>query len=623
MYNSPKVAIIGTGPAGLFAGLALTEGNNEYRILQGEDNNLVLRIADPDFCLPFRYDFDRDSLDVDLAFYDAGPPLHRRQCRVELLDSKRCSNCPTCAILFGPSGGGGGSDGKVIHSLYIGGLSDAYPTIADQGLLEDYLQAAWDIYRTAGMHDAIPRDHSSVERVIEAAATHGFQVIADPITHMGSTPFDGFGRPRRLSELARLPGLVGIYGRILRELNKYHRGALFSYNTRIVDFIVSPNDSRRVTHIVDDKGNIHETDYIVLATGRSGNLTGLAERYGVPIDIGRMSVGFRVEVPHEKMAPLTDLLYELKAYDTLTPAEKGAVIERSYAKLDELIELLGVNHPAVQMQIEMIELFDNMPEIRGRTFCMCPHGRIAIENYGANILYANGYSYYGASEGMNSNRIGTDNTNFAIVFDFYFPDNPGRIEWKGESWQNPHEWMDNLAQRAQVGHPGQLTVQTLEDILNGRPTETGSLTSSPSIRPTINAYHEGDFRLEMPIPLIESAAFFMVKLIGFLQQEYGITLDPNQVLLYGPEAKKTALRYRVEDVFSNVVGAGDGLVGTRGILQASASGLIAGRQILERILRERGIEPSLIRFSEEQRQHAISEHEQQIQMLPPFQRQHI
>ncbi len=577
IYSNPKVVIVGTGPAGLFAALPLTSHNMEDRPVNGEPGEYTHRMADPRFNT-FPTMQTEGLPDIDVHFLEKGPRLERRVCMVEQ-GKNACYNCFPCSIMSGPAGAGGGSDGKVNYSLTVGGLADAYPDLS-QKELETYIGAAWDIYRQLGMPDALPRDPEQVKRVIESAAQYGFDVTADPITHMGSTPFIG-RRPMDLHSLASAPGLVGIYANLLLELNKYHRGADFSYRTEFANLKAVGN---KATEAIDINGRSYPADAFILATGRSSELIPMANMYSVPLEISRMSVGFRVELPHAGMKPLTDLLYEFKAYYDFDDAERSLVFQRSREAMTRLEQELGHSHARVKEQWKILQDFEGMDSIQGRTFCMCPHGKVAIENYGKNIMLVNGFSYYGSAVEDSHGSVGTDNTNFAVVFPFYFPDNPKVVTWSpGQKWTNPHDWLNQIAYQAQEFHQGKVGMQTLDDIVHERPSERSRVESNPRIHPTINAYEPTDLRKEVPIPLVESVQLFLERLREYISAEYGINIPREDILVYGIEGKRTALRFRFGDVFDNVEAAGD-MDKTRGILQASAAGLMAGNRVKQRLL---------------------------------------
>ena len=92
---------------------------------------------------------------------------------------------------------------------------------------------------------------------------------------------------------------------------------------------------------------------MVLAPGREGAewFVHEAKRLGLKMRNKGVDVGVRVEVRAETLKHITELLYELKA-------------------------------------IYYSKTFDD----KVRTFCMCPHGFVALENY-RGLITANGHSY--------------------------------------------------------------------------------------------------------------------------------------------------------------------------------------------------------------------------------------
>ena len=267
--------------------------------------------------------------------------------------------------------------------------------------------------------------------------------------------------------------------------------------------------------------------YIVLAPGRGGAewLSRAAGELGLSVTNNEVDIGVRVEVPNAVMDPLTKHLYEAKL-------------------------------------VYYSDTFEN----KVRTFCMNPGGIVSEEHYdtpGGGIAVVNGHSY--AEEERR-----TENTNFAMLVSTRFT----------EPFNQPIEYGRYIAQLGNMLTGGGIMVQRLGDLLLGRRTSATRLQKSTTV-PTLKTAVPGDLSFVLPhrhlTSIVESLRAFDKLAPG---------LYSKNTLLYGVEVKfyssKVAVENNFETAVQNLYAIGDGAGITRGLMQASVTGVAVARDIAQR-----------------------------------------
>ena len=260
-------------------------------------------------------------------------------------------------------------------------------------------------------------------------------------------------------------------------------------------------------------------EYIVVAPGREGAdwLTKEFARHKIGMVNNAVDIGVRVELPAVVMQPLTDKLYESK------------FIYHSPTFGDEV-----------------------------RTFCMNPYGEVVVENYNG-ISTVNGHSYADVKK--------TQNTNFALLVSERFT----------EPFKEPIAYGQHVARLANMLSGGVL-VQRFGDLLDGRRSTYERLKAS-TIVPTLSCAVPGDLSLVLPYR----------QLLSIIEMLYALDkiapgVASRFTLLYGIEVKFYSARVKLTkqletETVKNMFAIGDGAGVTRGLLQASASGVYAARTI--------------------------------------------
>ncbi len=268
-----------------------------------------------------------------------------------------------------------------------------------------------------------------------------------------------------------------------------------------------------------------EAPFIVVAPGRAGAtwLTQQIHALGLPTRNNEVDIGVRVEVPNAIMDRLTEHLYEAK-----------------------------------------LIYYSDTYENKVRTFCMTPGGVVSEEHYEGGIAVVNGHSY-----GDTSRRTG--NTNFAVLVSTRFT----------EPFNQPIEYGRYIAQLANMLTGGPIMVQRLGDLLKGRRTDWTRLAKSTTV-PTLPTAVPGDLSFVLPSRHLTS---IVEALRAFDKLAPG--LYSRNTLLYGAEVKFYSSKVPVSDTFETAVSGlyaiGDGAGITRGLMQASCTGIAVARNIAGRL----------------------------------------
>ena len=260
--------------------------------------------------------------------------------------------------------------------------------------------------------------------------------------------------------------------------------------------------------------------YVIVAPGRVGAewLKSQAEALGLKTLNNPVDVGVRVETLASVMESLTSVLYEPKF-------------------------------------IYYSQAFDDMV----RTFCVAPHGEVITESYNG-VISVNGQSY--------ANRK-TENTNFAILVStsFTYP------------FREPIAYGKYIARLANL-LSGTVIIQRLGDLILGRRSTEDRIKRSV-VNPTLKTATPGDLSFVLPYRYLTDIREMLKALDKVTPGIYS-----KHTLLYGVEVKfyssRLELNESLETKIRNLFTIGDGAGITRGLIQASASGVIVAREIMRR-----------------------------------------
>ncbi len=269
-----------------------------------------------------------------------------------------------------------------------------------------------------------------------------------------------------------------------------------------------------------EDGRALHAEYVILAPGREGSawLAREAERLGLHTTINPVDIGLRVEVPASVIEPVTTATYEAKI-------------------------------------IYYTRRFEDMV----RTFCMCPYGEVIREDLGG-LYTVNGHSYA---------HQRTANSNFALLVSKTFT----------QPFREPIAYGQHIARLANM-LGGEVIVQRLGDLRHGR-RSTPERIRRGLVQPTLQAATPGDLSLVLPYR-------YLADILEMLEALDRLTPGVNSVhtLLYGVEVKFYSLQLRLgpglETEMPRLFAVGDGAGVSRGLVQASASGILVARGILQR-----------------------------------------
>jgi uncharacterized FAD-dependent dehydrogenase len=260
--------------------------------------------------------------------------------------------------------------------------------------------------------------------------------------------------------------------------------------------------------------------YVILAPGRSGAewLQTEAQIRGLKTVNNPVDIGVRVELLASVMENLTSVLYEPKL-------------------------------------IYFSKQFDDQV----RTFCVSPHGEVTTESYDG-VLTVNGGSHA---------ETKTPNTNFAILVSTSFT----------EPFKEPVAYGKYVARLSNLLSGG-VMVQRLGDLEKGRRSTPERLAHSV-LTPSLKNATPGDLSFVLPYRYLADIR----EMLQALDKIAPGVASP-ETLLYGVEVKfyssHLQLTNALETKIQNMFTIGDGAGVTRGLIQASASGVIVAREILKR-----------------------------------------
>ncbi len=306
---------------------------------------------------------------------------------------------------------------------------------------------------------------------------------------------------------------------VLKHMQDYLMDKIEIINNKTVDKLNIENGKIEGVTLCD--GTTIEANYVVVAPGREGAdwLSKELINNGVELVNNAVDVGVRVELPAAVMEPITSRLYESK------------LIYYSPTFGDEV-----------------------------RTFCMNPNGEVVSENYNG-IQTVNGHSYADKK---------TDNTNFALLVSKKFT----------EPFREPIAYGQHVASLANMLAGGVL-VQRFGDLLDGKRSTKDRIKDS-IIKPTLECATPGDLSLVLPYR----------QLLSIIEMLYALDkiapgVASRYTLLYGVEVKFYSARPKLTNELEskeikNLFAIGDGAGVTRGLMQASASGVHCARVITSR-----------------------------------------
>lgn len=293
-------------------------------------------------------------------------------------------------------------------------------------------------------------------------------------------------------------------------------GVRFLLETRVKGI---RTDKRGCIGVVLEDGRRIGAGDVLLAPGRvgAGWVNELVERNNIKASYAPIDIGVRVEIPSIVM-------------DSVTEINRDPKFRVRTSRYDDFV----------------------------RTFCTNRHGFVVKERYDG-IVGVNGHSFRDRQ---------SPNTNFALLVTVDLT----------EPLENTTIYGECIGRLAYTLGGGKPIIQRMGDLRRGR-RSTARRISRNAVRNTLKDVTPGDIGMALPQRIVGNLVESLETLDKVIP---GIAAD--STLLYAPEIKFYAMKIKVsrrlETSIPHLFAAGDGTGLSRDIINASATGILAGRGIL-------------------------------------------
>ncbi len=296
------------------------------------------------------------------------------------------------------------------------------------------------------------------------------------------------------------------------------RGIEFLLETKVTDLLIE-NDT--CTGVILQDGTEIRSRFTIIAPGRIGAtwIDEVVKKHNIGAKYAPIDVGVRVEVPAIVMDPITKINRDPKFH----------IQTKTY---DDFV----------------------------RTFCTNEHGFVVKEEY-EDFIATNGHSM---------RNMESENTNFAFIV---------RVELT-EPMENTVRYGRSIAKLATTIGGGKPVLQRMGDLRRGRRSTEKRLKKNVVVN-TLKDVTPGDISMALPHRIVTDIREGLEVLNEIIP---GVASD--STLLYAPEVKFYSMQVLVdrnmESSVKNLFAAGDGAGLSRDIVNAAATGVIAGRGILKK-----------------------------------------
>lgn len=316
----------------------------------------------------------------------------------------------------------------------------------------------------------------------------------------------------------------------------------FLFNTEVSDIKYKPSSNQ---WYVEVNSNVFskkiDSQYVVMSVGKEGNFwfSALVERLSGEVEDNNVYMGVRMEINDSAARHLYNLSLDPK----------------------------------------FSQYFGN---IKIKTHCFCRHGEILLLKY-FGLPLAGGHSpFIEIDESYNSEKF--ENSNFAILY----------RDKKNCTRKKAIEIMEKINKIT----GGNLLVQRLGDYLNNIPTTSQKLNNN-SIKPSNLNVTPGCISEDILPGFRDVFISFLKRLSSWIPD-----IINHDNLLYAPAIEWWMRKIKVDKNMGilnlqNIYAIGDGSGWTQGIVQSAATGIIAARNISEKIQGHGAIQIDLIKESEE------------------------
>ncbi len=437
------VAIVGAGPAGLFAAYELTKkSKNPPKVI----------------------------------IIEKGKNIDKRQPK---------------EAMCGVGGAGTFSDGKLHFTPVLS--HEKLLDVVDKDEYVKYMDYVDELFNDFGV-DApyTPENMDEAQKLAEFCQKQGIKLFIRKCRHVGSD---------------NLPKVIATMVKALKR-----QGVEFACETEVKEILTEKN---KVVGL-KTKNKTYKAKNYLIAPGRVGAkwLQSQAKKIGLEYSYQKVEIGVRVEFPAGIMAEHSKIMHE-NIYSMQTPT------------------------------------FDDTL----RTFCPCPNGRVAMEQYGSYIS-VNGYS--------NAHST-SPNSNFDLTTEVQLTD----------PIENTTDYAILVAKTASLLGGNKPLLQRLADLKAGRRSTWDRINKS-YVDPTLKDVTPGDIALALPHRTVTNLLEGLEMLDRVLPG-----INSGSTLIYAPEIKLRGNRLKINDKMQtqikNLYVAGDG-PGTAGnIVGAAVSGIFAAK----------------------------------------------
>jgi uncharacterized protein len=401
-------------------------------------------------------------------------------------------------VMLGFGGSGTFSDGKLHFTPVLSHEKMLHLYSVDE--YQKYLDYIEEIFLENGViPEYYPKNMQLAKNLVDLAQKNNIKLFIRKTIHVGTD---------------KLPAVIKNIQDKLTDLN-----IDFLPNTEVSDLLTNDHTVIGVK-LLDGKDILSK--YVVCAPGRynASWMENITKKYNIPFVYDKIEVGVRVEFPSALIKEHADLMYE--------------TVYLMYTKTyDDVV----------------------------RTFCPCPSGYVATEEYG-DFVCVNGHS--------NSNLDG-DNSNFALVTEVSLT----------EPLENTRQYANFIAQGATLLGGGKPIIQRFRDLKSGRRSTPNRLLHA-HITPSLKNAVPGDIGMALPYRITKNLIEGIELLSKILPG-----LDGDSTFLYAPEVKFRSTKIKtnkyLETNITNLFVAGDAPGVSGNIVGAAATGVIAARGILKKI----------------------------------------
>lgn len=412
--------------------------------------------------------------------------------KIVLIDmGKKIKDRKPTEVMIGIGGAGTFSDGKLTLTANLS-HEKAFHLISKYEY-QKILDYVDDTFNEFGIDsEYFPKETEELKKLIEEAQINDIELVTRKARHVGTDKLKAF--VQRFEEY-----LV-------------QKGVEILDSTKVTDITVKDGCVTGVECGEKKK----QGKKVLLAPGRVNArwLQTLADKYGIQYIYDKVEVGVRVEFPSSVMKRQADTLYET-VYRVRTKTYQDIV----------------------------------------RTFCSCPNGLVAIEEY-ENYVCVNGHS--------NSDHD-SKNSNFAFLCE---------VNLK-EPLENSIAYAKSIAELTSLLGGGRPILQSLCDLRDGR-RSTWSRLEKSFVEPSLKDVVPGDISMGLPHRIV-------LNILEGLEQLDKVMpgINAGSTLLYAPEVKfrssKISTKKNMETSIKGLFVAGDAAGLSGSITGAAVTGVMAGR----------------------------------------------